>query len=70
MRQQKRIYQDQTQYCDDGHENTGPLAQRHSVDLDKRLGGVQGKEGFQIRSAEQEEDRGEESHDSSGEGTG
>ena len=53
------IYHDQTQYRDDGHENTRPSAQRQSVELDERLGSIQGKEGVQIWGAEQEEDCGE-----------
>jgi len=64
------IHQNQTQHCDDGHENTRSFPQGHGVDLDERLGGIQGKESIQIRGAKQEEDGGNESHDSGGDSAG
>ena len=42
----KGIYHDQTNHCDDSHEDAGTLTQCHSVDLYERLGSIKGKKGI------------------------
>jgi hypothetical protein len=50
-----KTYENKTQNCKGSHEDTWPSTQSHGVDLDEWLGCTQGKEGIEIRSAEQEQ---------------
>ena len=54
-------YEDQTDDGEDRDHDAAALAEREGVQLDERLRCIQGEEGVQVGSAEQEEDRGRES---------
>jgi hypothetical protein len=56
-----RAHHDETDHGDYGHEDAWSFAQSERVELYEWLRGIERKERFQVRDAEQEEYGGEES---------
>jgi hypothetical protein len=66
MHGRENTYQDEPDYCNDGHEDTPSPAKRHRIHLHERLRCPQCEEGVQIRSTEKKENGGDKTQNACG----